>query len=84
MGKMKNQTRAQKEAHTKAVAIRKMSDERLCEMSALAESAQNLPPSNVDKKSVYDFLNALDATKIAGIGKVTLKKIREFAQEQGF
>lgn len=83
MGKIKSQTRAQKEAHTKAVAIRKMSDERLCEIAALAESAQTPPPS-VEKTNVYDFLDALESKKITGIGKVTLKKLREFAQKQGF
>lgn len=94
MGKIKMSTKQQKEIHNKAVSLRKLSDERLCEMAALAEKVKEQPSTeevklkettvNVDKKSVSEFLNALGETKIAGIGKVTLKKIRDFADEQGF
>lgn len=121
MGKIKNQTQAQKETHNRAVKIRKMTDEELVKRFDAAEctavpddnkmaenmvklacaagsSIEQLSPENMTKaacaagvsaeqlstKDIKEFLHDLDAADLRGIGKVTLKKISEFAKEKGY
>ncbi len=132
MGKIKNQTQAQKEIHNRAVKIRKLSDEELVKRfdavmklaCAAGTSVEQLSAENATKTAcaagfsaeqlntngIKEFLNDLDAAACAagvgaeqlrtngikeslhdldaadlrGIGKITIKKISEFAKEKGY
>ncbi len=106
MGKIKNQTQAQKEIHNRAVKIRKMSDEELVKRfdaviklaCAAGTSVEQLSAENVTKTAcaagvsaeqlntngIKEFLHDLDAADLRGIGKITIKKISEFAKEKGY
>lgn len=106
MGKIKNQTQAQKEIHNRAVKIRKMSDGELVKRFdaviklayTAGTSVEQLSTENVTKTAcaagvsaeqlntngIKEFLHDLDAADLRGIGKVTLKKIIEFAKEKEY
>ncbi len=116
MGKIKNQTQAQKEIHNRAVKIRKMTDEELVKRFDSAEnvtktacaagvSAEQLNTNGIKEflhdldaaacaagvsaeqlstNGIKEFLHDLDAADLRGIGKITIKKISEFAKEKGY
>lgn len=81
MGKIKKQTPDQKKTHDIAVKLRKMTDEQLVER--LAATQQNAVEES-SPNMVEDFLRELEAENIRGIGKVTIKKISEFAKTKGY
>lgn len=78
MGKIKKQTPIQKQIHEKAVKLRKMTDEQLVERLT-ATVVKESPPNMVGK-----FLYELEKENLRGIGKVTIKKIGEFAKANGY
>ena len=80
MGKIKKQTLAQKKTHDIAVKLRKMTDEQLVERLSMAQNT--VRESSTDK--VEEFLRELEEESIRGIGKVTIKKIGEFAKAKGY
>lgn len=107
MGKIKNQTREQREIHNRAVKIRKMNDEELVKrFDASATATIKLPESakdraelervvskgysgiiqtaQVDVFGIKEFLRELEETNIRGIGKITIKKIIEFAVKRDY
>ncbi len=80
MGKIKNRTKQQKEIHDLAVKLRKLPDEQLVErLTAASSSADGKPPNSVE-----NFIRELAEKDLRGIGKVTIKKIGEFAKENGY
>lgn len=98
MGKIKNQTPEQKEIHNRAVKIRKMTDEELVKRFNEAASITIKSPESPKDMSfleriaaegltgtiVEEFLQELEAADLRGIGKITIKKISEFAKEKGY
>ena len=123
MGKIKKQTREQREIHNRAVKIRKMTDEevvkrfdasatvtikqpespedraalertvseRLSGTMRMAQvNTEELDPEAMTRAacvggcSTKEFLQALEAAHLCGIGKITIKKISEFAKEKGY
>ena len=80
MGKIKQQTPTQKKTHDIAVKLRKMTDEQLVERLSMAQNT--VRESSTDK--VEEFLRELEEESIRGIGKVTIKKIGEFAKAKGY
>ncbi len=86
MGKRKL-TGSEKELHKKATAIRKrfssMSDSQLVEMFAempKATDTQQKPASGL----ISEFIERLSSESVCGIGKITINKIRTFAEEKGY
>ena len=67
-------TTEEKTEHEFAVKIRKMTDKQIyefiCDIS--------------EKNSVEEFIARLESQSYAGIGPATIKKIKEFAVEEGF
>lgn len=67
-------TTEEKTEHEFAVKIRKMTDKQLyefiCDLS--------------EKNSVEGFISRLESQSYAGIGPATIKKIKEFAVENGY
>ncbi len=87
MGKIKNQTQAQKEIHNRAVKIRKMTDEELVKrFDAVTKTAcaAGVSAEQLNTNGIKEFLHDLDAADLRGIGKITIKKISEFAKEKGY
>ncbi len=81
MGKIKNLTSHQKRTHDLAVKLRKLPDEQL------VERLKTQPDSVCKEESpnkVEDFLRELSEENLRGIGKITIKKIGEFAKEKGY
>lgn len=81
MGKIKSLTPEQRKTHNLAVKLRKLSDEQLVErlIKQPAPVCREEPP-----KKVEDFLRELSEENLRGIGKITIKKIGEFAKEKGY
>ncbi len=81
MGKIKNLTPEQKKTHDLAVKLRKLSDEQLVERlkTQPAPVCKEEPPNKVE-----NFLRELAEENPRGIGKITIKKIGEFAREKGY
>ncbi len=86
MGKRKL-TGSEKELHKKATAIRKrfssMNDAELVAMFAdmpKAADSQQETASDI----ISGFIEKLSAESIWGIGKITIKKIKTFAEEKGY
>lgn len=84
MGRIKNQTKEQKKIHNLAVKIRKMSDEELVGIHDKADNSTKTGAAEEEQNGVKEFLTALETAEIKGIGKVTTKKIREFAMKNDF
>ena len=67
-------TTEEKTEHEFAVKIRKMTDKQIyefiCDLS--------------EKNSVEEFIARLESHSCAGIGPATIKKIKEFAVENGY
>ena len=67
-------TTEEKTEHEFAVKVRKMTDKQLyefiCDLS--------------EKNSVERFIKQLESQSHAGIGPATIKKIKEFAMENGY
>lgn len=86
MGKRKL-TGSEKELHKKATAIRKrfssMSDSQLVEMFAEMPKAVNTQQETAPDL-ISEFIERLSTESIWGIGKITIKKIRTFAEEKGY
>lgn len=75
-------TETERRIHDRAVRIRKMTDEQLCEyLNSLANYKSEQNNSSVD-----DFICSLQekAGTGNGIGKATVGKIKEFAIAEGF
>lgn len=70
MGKVKDGT--PKEIHTRAVALRKMTDTQL------------VAQMDAHRNTAARFIDELKAACLPGIGKVTVKKIETFAREKGY
>lgn len=81
MGKIKNLTPEQRKTHDLAVKLRKLPDEQLVERlkTQPAPVRREEPPNKVE-----DFLRELSEENLHGIGKITIKKISEFAKEKGY
>lgn len=62
----------EKDQHIRAVKIRKMTDAQICEI--LDREPQR-------DCSINEFL---DKVQIAGVGKVTIKKLKEAANQMGY
>lgn len=75
--------KSQKEIHAQAVALRKLSDDKLVErvMKTIVSSPE---PQGANVPCVSEFIKDLETAHIAGIGAVTLKKIHNFAAENGY
>lgn len=81
MGKIKNLTPEQKKTHDLAVKLRKLSDEQLVERL----KTQSAPVCTEElPNKVEDFLRELTGKNPRGIGKITIKKIGEFAKAKGY
>ena len=80
MGKKKNQTQEEREVHQRAIALRKMTDEQL--VRAFEEA--KLPKPSAEENKVERFIEAFESADVPNIGKVTIKKIKVFAEENGF
>ena len=81
MGKIKNMTPEQRKTHDLAVKLRKLPDEQLVERlkTQPALVCREEPPNRVE-----NFLRELEEENLRGIGKITIKKIGEFAKEKGY
>lgn len=80
MGKKKNQTPEEREIHQRAITLRKMTDEQL--VRAFEESKS--PKPSAEENKVERFIEAFERADVPNIGKVTIKKIKVFAEENGF
>ena len=76
MGKKRNQSEEERNVHKRATALRKMTDEQL--ISTIDGAVK--PKVN----EVEQFIKAFETADVPSIGKVTIKKIRTFASENGF
>lgn len=65
-------TSQEKEQHARATKIRKMTDSQICGLFDSEYSSDG---------KVAEFL---DKVKVQGVGKVTIKKIREAAIDMGY
>ena len=77
--------------HERAVKLRKMTDEQLCqyidrEVEAAYQRGCNKSGKVVAEghATVSDFLTAISSKKIPGIGAVTINKLMKEAMEHGF
>lgn len=78
--------------HEKAVKLRKMTDEQLCEHldNVIAFSEENGYKKGLEAckskegNNVSEFLELLQASKIPGIGAVTINKLLKVARENGY
>lgn len=87
-------TEKESELHDRAVKIRKMTDEQLCEYvdrkeQEAAESAYKRGLKEAEKSkdavgSVKDFLEEIQKSKIPGVGTVTINKLKRAAAEHGY
>lgn len=68
-------TNEEKAIHEFAVKVRKMTDRQLYDFISAEKEV---------KADISKFLNSLEKSAIAGIGPVTVKKIRVFAVKEGF
>ena len=79
-------TEDERQKHERAVKLRKMTDEQLCDyIDKIIESSKTEKEKNT-RPSVPDFIRHL-ANKTGtgnGIGQSTVNKIRNFAVEEGF
>ena len=86
MGKRKL-TGSERELHKKATAIRKrfssMNDAERVEMFAEIPKATDTPQETASD-IISEFIERLSAESIWGIGKITIKKIKTFAEEKGY
>lgn len=82
MAKKRNCRRTSEEMsiHDEAVKLRRMTDAQLVEKVCSA-AAQ---PIAATENRVADFISEFAKADIAGIGKITIKKITVFAQENGY
>lgn len=81
MGKIKKLTPEQRKTHDLAVKLRKLPDEQLVERL----KTQPVPVCVEEPpKKVGDLLRELSEENLRGIGKITIKKIGEFAKEKGY
>lgn len=82
MAKKRNCKRTQEEMsiHDEAVKLRRMTDAQLVEK---VRSAATQPIATTENR-VADFISAFEKADIAGIGKITIKKIIVFAQDNGY
>lgn len=80
MGKKKNQTQEEREIHQRAISLRKMTDEQLIQAFEEAKS----PKPSAEENKVERFIEAFERADVPNIGKVTIKKIKVFAEENGF
>jgi len=76
--------------HDRAVRIRKMTDEQLCRyldeesQKAFERGMEHGKKSAPVKKSVGEFIAALQISKIPGIGAVTINKLLKVAMDNGY
>lgn len=81
MAKKRNCRRTSEEMsiHDEAVKLRRMTDAQLVEKVCSA-AAQPITTEN----RVADFISEFAKADIAGIGKITIKKLTVFAQDNGY
>lgn len=88
MAKKRNCRRTPEEVsiHDEAVKLRKMTDVQLVEKvrSASATASKMLAAQATSTKSVAEFLEAFANANIPGVGKITLKKMKTFAKDNGY
>ncbi len=93
MAKKRNCRRTPEEiiVHEEAVKLRKMTDAQLVEkvrsaaVAKASEAFQGLADSTTKAAgSIEAFIEAFNSADIAGIGKVTKKKIHTFAKDNGY
>lgn len=97
MGKKRACRRSEEEnaMHEKAVKLRKMTDEQLCEYldSVIALGEENGYKRGLEDCTskggnnvggVSEYLESLQASKISGIGIVTINKLLKVARENGY
>jgi rhamnose utilization protein RhaD (predicted bifunctional aldolase and dehydrogenase) len=71
--------------HERAVKLRKMTDEQLIAyIEDLVSNAENESVEESADKTVTEFLNEIETTGISGIGKVTIHKLRMYAEGCGY
>lgn len=80
MGKKKNQTQEEREIHQRAIALRKMTDEQLVRAFEEAKS----PKQSAEENKAERFIEAFEKADVPNIGRVTIKKMKTFAEENGF
>lgn len=82
MAKKRNCKRTSEEMsiHDEAVKLRRMTDAQLVEK---VHSATAQPIATTENR-IADFISEFAKADIAGIGKITIKKITVFAQENGY
>lgn len=68
-------TNEEKGIHEFAVKVRKMTDKQLYDFVSTQKEV---------KSDISRFLDSLEKSSIAGIGPVTVKKIKVFAVKEGF
>lgn len=88
MAKKRNCRRTPEEAsiHEEAVKLRKMTDVSLSKRFALRLQRQVrcLQHQVSSAKSAAEFLEAFANANIPGVGKITLKKMKTFAKDNGY
>ncbi len=84
-------TEAEKTMHEKAVKIRKMTDEQLCNFidnlfDAAEESKKKESKAPSKSNKVAEFIRHLDSMSGTGngIGKSTVYKLQKFAEKEGY
>lgn len=88
MAKKRNCRRTPEEVsiHDEAVKLRKMTDVQLVEkVRSASAAASKMPAAQVfSAKSAAEFLEAFANANIPGVGKITLKKMKTFAKDNGY
>ncbi len=88
MAKKRNCRRTPEEVsiHDEAVKLRKMTDAQLVEkVRSASAAASKMPAAQVSlAKSAAEFLEAFANANIPGVGKITLKKMKTFAKDNGY
>lgn len=73
--------------HERAVKLRKMTDEQLCDyVDREVDKAyrKGLAESKPSGKGVGEFIAAITLAKIPGIGAVTINKLLKVAKDNGY
>ena len=88
MAKKRNCRRTPEEVsiHDEAVKLRKMTDAQLVEkVRSASAAASKMPAAQVSSaKSAAEFLEAFANANIPGVGKITLKKMKTYAKDNGY
>lgn len=83
-------TEEENRLHERAVKLRKMTDEKLIKhiddliAEARSEGAASVEAKLPNDNKVKAFLDYVETNGVAGIGKVTIHKLKLYARECGF